>query len=252
MASIPFSKLEKMTILPYGNKEEKDGKIVLKDPAKKGYEVMYNPTSMSVQHGLNVTIKPAIGEPKSDTQVMNGQNSTMSVELFFDGTGVSPSPSGSLFAVADIAGAFKGDIVSKSIRKFYETVLQFNADTHLPRFLHISWGNSFLFACQLQSATTNYLLFDKSGEPLRATVSASFVQVRDDAILSELGSKLGFMSPDVTKTHVVKAGDTIYNLAKKEYDDESYYLQIAEVNNLKNYRRLIPGQKLILPSVNKS
>ncbi|HEU4718961.1 MAG TPA: LysM domain-containing protein, partial [Bacteroidia bacterium] len=82
--------------------------------------------------------------------------------------------------------------------------------------------------------------------PLRATLSASFIQV---PFAGNDRASLSWQSPDITKLHLVTAGDTIYNIARNEYGSESYYLQIAEANDLKNYRRLVPGTQLILPPV---
>jgi nucleoid-associated protein YgaU len=86
-------------------------------------------------------------------------------------------------------------------------------------------------------------LFNQLGQPLRAKVSATFLEVPKPPAKQ---------SPDLTKIHLVTAGDTIYNIAKAEYDDESFYLQIAQANDLKNYRKLVPGQKLVLPPIAKT
>lgn len=240
-------KLEKLTIIPY-EKYDPDKKIL--SDRKKPFKAMYNPSTLSVAHGVAISDTPVLGVPSSDPKVLHGNNSTFNVELFFDGTGASPSGGG--IGLKDAVVALVSDPVTKNISDFYNAVLEFSDDAHTPRSLRIIWGKGFEFSCRLQSATTNYLLFEKSGNPLRATIAASFVQIPDASVKAPQGDVLGFMSPDVTKEYEVKAGDTIYNIASKEYDDESFYLQIARVNNLKNYRRLIPGQKLILPSVKQS
>jgi len=41
-------------------------------------------------------------------------------------------------------------------------------------------------------------------------------------------------------------------MVHKIYGSFKYYLQVAKVNNLKNFRDLIPGQKLIFPPFEKN
>ena len=48
-------------------------------------------------------------------------------------------------------------------------------------------------------------------------------------------------------THIVKTGDSLTQLAKVVYGDESYYTQIAEYNNLDKFRDLIPGTEICFP-----
>jgi nucleoid-associated protein YgaU len=47
--------------------------------------------------------------------------------------------------------------------------------------------------------------------------------------------------------YIVKTGDSLTQLAKAAYGDESYYTQIAEYNNLDKYRDLIPGTEIYFP-----
>ena len=123
-----------------------------------------------------------------------------------------------------------------------------NKDSHEPNFLKIVWGKGLRFFCQLQSATVKYDLFNQLGQPIRATITANFIEVPENGKVNT--SRL--QSPDLTKLYQVKAGDTLYNIAKKEYNSESFYLQIAQANDLKNYRKLVPGQRLILPPIAKT
>jgi len=44
-------------------------------------------------------------------------------------------------------------------------------------------------------------------------------------------------------------GDTLDLIADNNYDDPSYYLQLARANRLKNFRKLKPGMRLILPPI---
>lgn len=240
MATIPFKKLARMTIIPH-----KDDDFT--KPLKE-FKAMYNPSSLTISHGSMLAEQKASQENTlNPVTTLGRKNGSFSVEFFFDGTGASPSGGLGLGIVDAIAG-IGGKVVSNQIKDFYTATLIANAEIHRPLSLKILWG-SLTFFCKLQSATTNYMLFDGDGNPLRATINASFTQVSaagDDDV-----KKSSFQSADLTKVYQVKAGDTIYNIAKEMYDDESFYLQIAETNSLKNYRKLTPGQQLILPPVKK-
>jgi nucleoid-associated protein YgaU len=45
----------------------------------------------------------------------------------------------------------------------------------------------------------------------------------------------------------VKAGDTLPMLCYQIYKDSSYYLAVARLNQLQNFRQLQPGQLLRFP-----
>lgn len=238
MAGLGFKPLAKLIILPAKG-------------AGIPFVAMYNPTTMSFQRGQD-------NVEKHTTQTINGvvvetktiNAPTFSVELFLDGTGASP-PMG-IPAIGGAAGTAAGVIISAIgvdalINLFFKSTLKVEGATHTTKDVKLIWGAGLFFRCKLQNATVNYTLINRLGLPLRATISASFVASDDATIIGGLFDKL--FSPDLTKTHIVKAGDTIYNIAKEEYDDESFYLQIAEANDLKNYRKLTPGQTLILPPI---
>jgi nucleoid-associated protein YgaU len=240
MATIPFSKLQKMKIKGY---EKED---FLGTPIE--YTVMYNPEKFSLQYGQDLNVNKTQAQVVSDLTSQGPTNASFSVELFFDGTGASRSGGIAAGIVGGIQ-ALNDSFVKEEIKNFFATTFKVEGKTHTTKFLEIEWGSGFFFACKLQNATVNYMLFSKSGNPLRATVNATFLQV--DHKGDENAKRTSFLSPDVTKIHTVKAGDTIYNISTQEYDSESFYLQIAQANDLKNYRKLVPGQKLILPAVKK-
>jgi nucleoid-associated protein YgaU len=266
----------KLVILPF--KKKVNGKLVL--PAGVPFIAPYNPTNFSFSGGNEIVSKYNAGNKPGQIESLYPELKKLSVDLFLDGTGASPPlglPVGSAFgaAVSGLVASSGADVKAINVeagaravassgavtawvnyffgitanatypKKTIEAAISgTNKETHSPNFLKIMWGAGLFFNCKLLSATVSYTLFNQLGLPLRATISASFIEVAKD------GTHLN-QSPDVTKVHIVKAGDTIYNIAQQEYDDESFYIKIAEANDLKNYRRLIPGQELILPPIAK-
>ena len=48
------------------------------------------------------------------------------------------------------------------------------------------------------------------------------------------------------KTYIVKKGDMLWNIAKKELNDGAKYIDIAKLNNIENPNKIYPGQILKL------
>jgi nucleoid-associated protein YgaU len=62
----------------------------------------------------------------------------------------------------------------------------------------------------------------------------------------------GKNSPDLTHYRQVKQGDTLPLMVFNIYKDPKYYLEIARVNGLTNFRKLLTGQNIIFPPLEKS
>lgn len=275
MPQLPGRALAKLHIIPYSDSN-------FKNRTGSKFWAIYNPTTFTMSRAEGLIPKYSAGKPLGEIEYLFSENRSLKVDLFIDGTGASPPlgvPLGSAFGLAGNAiGGSEGAIgalvaqagaqallsavtVTKYINYFFEMVSgpgtvsvtekdktepTVNPTSHAPNFLKIIWGKGLRFYGQLQNATVAYNLFNQLGQPLRATITATFIEVPAPPNKSKL------QSPDLTKIYQVKAGDTLYNIAKKEYDSESFYLQIAQANDLKNYRKLVPGQRLILPPIAKT
>jgi nucleoid-associated protein YgaU len=133
-------------------------------------------------------------------------------------------------------------------------VYAMDGKTHKPNFLRIIWGNfSFEnddgFSCILKDLQINYTLFDTDGRPLRAKISATFIHFIEPVRRVREENK---KSPDVTHIRKVTAGDTLPLLINDIYGDPTYYLQVARVNGLVNFRRLATNTDLRFPPIEKA
>lgn len=236
--------LAKLTIIPFAIKDDKPSFT----PAGLPFVAMYNPSSFSKTNNQELIPKANSSGTQVPLEFKQSTNESITVTLLLDATGASPGSGFIGSALSKTAQTLGG--VDVLIAAFFATTKLPNPKTHQPNFLRIIWGAGLFFECQLTTATVTYNLFDKTGRPIRASISATFTEFATASFLAKI--KNFFSSPDVTKTYVVKAGDTIYNLAHEEYGDESFYLQIAEANDLKNYRRLVPGQTLIFPPIKQN
>lgn len=54
-------------------------------------------------------------------------------------------------------------------------------------------------------------------------------------------------SPDMSHLVTMRAGDTLPLLCKRIYSDPAYYMEVARVNRLVNFRNLLPGSVLRFP-----
>jgi nucleoid-associated protein YgaU len=245
MALIPLPSankaLAKLTIIPFLYKKP----YII--PAGPPFVAMYNPTSFSKSSNQTVVELAKTDKLPARLEFKQNGNNTIKVDLLLDATGASPA--GGVIGLGLSKAAKVAGGVDILIANFYATTKSINPKAHSPNILRLIWGAGLFFECVLQSATVTYNLFDRLGRPLRATISATFREAQTPTSLAKI--KNFFSSPDVTKTYTVVAGDTIYNLAQREYGDDSFYRQIAEFNNLKNYRKLVPGQILYFPPVNK-
>jgi len=241
--SVPTTgQLEKLTIIAFTDA------ALTKEKPNGSFVVMFNPNTFSVNHTNSYDQFPQAGKGVSDQKQDKRNPRTLSMELFFDGTNVSPSVGKSKKASAhEVTDADGKGIVDASVESFLKIAYDIDSTEHRTSFLVFVWGN-FFFAGVLESANVTYSLFAQNGKSLRAKISIS---VKEHITDKKLNAELNLQSPDLTQSRTVISGDTLPNLAEKIYRDESLYLELARVNNLHNYRKLVPGQKLIFPPIEK-
>src|SRR5699024_10761068 len=100
------------------------------------------------------------------------------------------------------------------------------------------------FKCVLKSASVKYTLFSSDGRPIRAKISATFEGFIEDELRVAKDSDT---SPDLTHRRTVQEGDRLPLMCYQIYGDSKYYLQVAAVNDLTNFRNLEPGVQIYFP-----
>lgn len=192
---------------------------------------MFNPESFAINEQIDWTAQCPPGNQGSDYEYNRTKPRKFTIEFTLDGTGVNTN-------------GIKIPVVAQ-IALFRAATTGVRGSLHRPDFLLVQYG-TFINTCILNSSTVTYTMFDMFGLPIRAKVSASFTE-RTVKTLSDI---LGMLSsPDLTHTIVVKEGDTLPLLTYNTYNNQTYYLQVARVNKLKNFRKLKPGTSLIFPPV---
>jgi nucleoid-associated protein YgaU len=77
------------------------------------------------------------------------------------------------------------------------------------------------------------------------------VKETNEVVLTPVRGELDKEESVNVKTHAVKAGDTLYRLAEKYYDDPTVWMKIYEANEdtIEDKGLLIKGQILIIPKL---
>ncbi|WP_051260815.1 CIS tube protein [Algoriphagus marincola] len=235
--------------------------------SRQTYVVMYNPTAYS-QEVQNKWVPEEGLADGAQNQFRSNQSESVTFEFLFDATAASPpgndtpgdinldylgdsKPNTDLISndkISAIQIIQKDKHVDRAIQKFLDITQKIQSDTHKPNFLQINWG-AFQFRGVLESATINYKLFNSAGLPIRATISAKFKQ---SISREEQAAETSRNSPDLTHIRTVKAGDTLPIMCQRIYGTPDYYLEIARINQLKNFRKLEIGEELSFPPVKKN
>jgi len=225
---------------PEGNKKEQE---------KKAFMIDFNPNTFTVTTKIEFKNEDGKGKTGGDPQFDKIPPLEFSIEFTIDGTGVAlqklPPDQQTKFnnTKNNNPSQNKNDYVKNRIKELREVVTDINPSIHRPYYLAVLWG-TFYINCILTSLTVTYSLFDEAGSPLRAKVNCAFRQRKESGAENRQTS---LESADLTKSVLVKEGDLLPLLSKANYESSEYYLQLAKANKLKDFRRLSPGTKLIIP-----
>lgn len=209
------------------------------------FELPINPEQFSQAFKVEYDLEQAQGSQGNDPQFKFTLPEELKLDFIFDGTGVIP--------VKGQPTAFHKN-VAEQVQVFLEIVYTMRGDTHKPNFLRLLWGDFSFgtkngFDCILKDLQINYTLFAPDGKPLRAKISASFVNyIEQERRVREEGKS----SPDITHLRKVRDSDTLPLMVNRIYGDSSYYLQVAKVNGLINFRRLRVNTDLRFPPLDKT
>jgi hypothetical protein len=200
-------------------------------PAGIPFIAMFNPESFTIQEDVKWENKCVPGKEGEAPVYKSTRPRSFTLELTLDGTGVNTN-------------GVKIPVTAQ-VLLFRVATTKVIGTTHRPPYLLVQYG-TFISSCNLTSSSISYTMFDMLGLPIRAKITASFVE----RTLSGLGALLSMLSsPDLTHKVVVKKGDTLPLLTYNIYNNQTYYLQVAKVNGIKNFRKLNAGAKIVLPPI---
>ncbi len=229
-------KLAKLTIDAFTDIERQKKHTV---GVSNSLEFTYNPDSLTIQLDNVFQGRRAAGKPDGGGQWLKTRSKEHSFKLLFDGTNVG------LFGVEALFGA---PTVAEQIQRFLALCHNVVSESHEPPYLRLHWNKDTLgldgFECRLLSMSIQYTAFERDGSPLRAEVTARFVEAITAA---KADANARTSSPDLTHRRVVRSGDTLPALCRDIYGSAAHHVRVAEVNGLDDLRALTPGQVLIFP-----
>ena len=224
MAAADRGTLEKLMILAYTASDYSGTPFAT-------FEAFVNPNEITLGYEVEYDAAQGSGTTNSRMNFKKMKPGDLSLSFFIDGTGANGNP-------VD---------VQERIQKFQEVTL-YNGDIHRTNYLKVVWGTLQVKRCVLKSASIAYKLFRPDGVPLRAVITATFLDNSDDRTRVAVAQD---HSPDLTHRRIVKAGDQLPVLCNQIYGDPRLYLRVARANGIDDFRRIPPGTEIYFPPLEK-
>jgi nucleoid-associated protein YgaU len=217
-------RLEKLLIKAYESADYSGSPVGL-------FESFVNPNEITLAYEMEYDAAQGSGTTGSRMNFKKVKPGDLSLTFFIDGTGANGNPID----------------VQERVEQF-QTITGYNGNIHRPNYLKVTWGTLQVKRCVLKSASIAYKLFKSDGIPLRAVITATFTDSTDDQTRVALAQD---QSPDLTHVRLVKAGDTLPAMCFSVYGDPRFYLEVARVNGIDNFPKLVPGTRVFFPPLEK-
>jgi hypothetical protein len=222
---MPGGQLEKLVVRAYSAPDYAESSLI------DSFESYVNPNEITLAYEMEYDSAQGSGTTGSRMDFKKVKPGDLSLSFFLDGTG---------------ANGVKIE-VQEQVEKF-QTLTGYNGDIHRPNYLKVAWGTLQVKRCVLKSASIAYKLFKPDGTPLRAVISATFVDAVEDQTRVALAQD---SSPDLTHLRVLRAGDTLAALCGQIYGEPALYLKVARANGLDGVRHLPAGTRVRFPPLLK-
>jgi hypothetical protein len=221
--------LLKMHIYAYNDPELSDSHLV-----GEPFIAMINPETYAIETKMEFRQGQGQGTTGTQQPFELKPPEEMAFEFLFDNTGI-------------IDGNPRDDL-SEEIATFTELLMGYDSETHEPKFFKLVWG-TLLFKGRCIGLLVTYKLFNPDGSPIRAICKVTFREFKEENLrVAEENAQ----SPDLTHHRIVKKGDTLPLMCYSIYGDSKYYIQVARINKLNNFRSLKTGDEIFFPPITKA
>jgi len=212
----------------------------------KPIPVQYNPTELTLEKRVQFAEIAIPGLTSPLQQFIRGQAETLTVELFFDST--------------EKGMGATATSVTEQTDKIY-SLARIEPKGHAPPTITFHWSDGFpgknvarelenqhrdSFTGVIASIRQRFTLFSAGGVPLRAKLSLT---INEYKTLKEQLDELNLSSPDRTHSHILAGSDQLWSVAQTYYSRPAEWRRIADANAIGDPRRLTPGVRLAVPSI---
>lgn len=186
--------------------------------------LQFNPSTYSLEENNEFSEKKLMGLKGVVNQFTGSKKSDLALELLFDSTAL-------------------GTDVRLLIAPLY---LLSNIDNtlHAPAPCKFVWGG-FFYDGIVSALKKEFVFFFSSGIPARVKISLTlkpYVEVKQSV------QEANYQSSDISKKRVLIEGDSVFEMANREYKDPSMWRKIAQMNDVENPLNISFGTELFLPS----
>jgi nucleoid-associated protein YgaU len=185
--------------------------------------VQFNPEEYTVSRSNHFAQAAVPGLSGPLVQFVNGEQTTLEMELFLD---------------TYEAG---GDV--RALSRAVTALMDIDPELHAPPVLLFAWG-SLTFQCVLARVSQRFTMFLPSGIPVRARLQVSLQGYIDPG---QEPRETKRETADYTKVYIVKQGETLSAIAAQVYQNPLLWRPIALHNRLDDPRALAAGQRLLIP-----
>jgi hypothetical protein len=205
-----------------------------------GIVCMYNPTKLVYKRSTQWEKKSGAKKEVPSYAFKGVGPATLTIELLFDTTLISPSSPGA----------------GKDVVTFVDFLLSLtkidkeSPQKDRPPYCRLIWGMGGVTKGQLYfdkgvatSVSVTYEMFAPDGTPIRAKANVTFEEV---LTIEQVQPQNPTSRSEARKVWVVEEGQTLDWIAYQEYGDSGCWRHIAETNNLADPRELHSGQVLRL------
>lgn len=226
---------------------------VLSMAVSKIFEVQINPEQITRNFSIKYHEPNTPGSNGSEFQFEKVNPEELELRFILDGTGAvqqNDAPSADMLGnlINALPAEAQAAYVPLKVAQLQSAVYDFSDEQHRTPFLLVEYGK-LVFMGLLQNMAVNYNLFSPGGIPLRAEVTLS---LKSHTPFKDSAALLSLLSPDLSRQHLVIAGENILRICDDAYQDKKYYLEVARVNGLVNFRDLKQNTSLILPPIDKN
>ncbi|MDV7144032.1 hypothetical protein R3X27_15190 [Tropicimonas sp. TH_r6] len=226
--------LLKLTILPFLTSRTFAGG----PPSGPPFVAQFNPTELTDSYEVNFQNETKQGDSGEPAKQYYIKPRNFTFELMLDGSGVT-SATGFPENLPSTPASVIGQI------ELFKLTTGYNGKIHRNPYLLLVWGPFFVTSV-LESYSINYKIFNSIGLPVRAILSATFREHKDDVLGNLLDNR---SSPDVAHAHLTGEGDTLPNVVNEVYRDPGRYIDVARANGLNTVRALETGSEIVMPPV---